>query len=138
MYVDLEKPVDGPNSWTFLKPGFLKNGRTVVKEAQPDGATGVLRYTQNNKDSWLRIDIAGRRVEMKMIDVVPVPVTLTLKPPAAIPERIDPREDDFPYLAPIPGSISRSGKTVTDPFWISPKQGPSEIVAAGSLVRSYS
>jgi hypothetical protein len=28
-------------------------------------------------DSWLRIDIAGRRVEMKMINVGPVPVTLT-------------------------------------------------------------
>lgn len=138
MYVDLEKPNAGPNSWTFLRPSFLKNGWTVVQEAQPDGATGVLRYTQNGKDSWLRIDISGPRVEMKMIDVVPVPVRLTLKPPAAAPERIDPRENDFPYLAPIPGSTSRSGKADPDPFWISPKQGPSEIVASGSLVRSYS
>jgi hypothetical protein len=34
MYVDLEKPNDGPNSWNFLRPGFLKNGWTVVKEGQ--------------------------------------------------------------------------------------------------------
>jgi hypothetical protein len=95
MYVDLEKPNDGPNSWKFLRPSFLKNGWTVVKEAQPDGATGVLRYTQNGKDSWLRVDITGPRVEMKMINVVPVPVTLTLKAPATIPETIRPLEGDF-------------------------------------------
>ncbi len=138
MYVDLESPNDGPNSWKFLRPAFVKNGWTVIQEPQPDGATGVLRYTQNNKDSWLRIDIAGPRVEMKMIDVVPIPVSLTLKPPAASPETIDPETGDFPYLAPIPGSTLRGGKADPDPFWISPKEGPAEMVASGSLVRSYS
>jgi OmpA-OmpF porin, OOP family len=138
MYVDLEKPNDGPNSWNFLKPGFLKNGWTVVKDPQPDGATGVLRYTQSGMDAWLRIDIAGPRVEMKMINVVPIPVTLTLKPPATKPEAIEPEQGDFPYLAPIPGSTLLGGKADPDPFWITPKQGPSEIVASGSLVRGYS
>jgi OmpA-OmpF porin, OOP family len=109
----------------------------VVKEAEPDGATGVLRYTQNGMDSWLRIDIAGPRVEMRMINVVPVPVTLALKPPSTIPETIDPETGDFPYLAPIPGSTLRGGKADPDPFWISPKQGPSEMVALGSLMRGY-
>ena len=137
MYVDLEKPNAGPNSWNFLKPSFIKNGWTVVQDAKPDGATGVLHYTQNGKDSWLRVDITGRRVEMLMIDVVPVPVTLTLKLPAATPETIDPQKDDFPYLAPIPGATSKSGKTYPDPFWISPKEGPAEMVAPGSLLRSY-
>jgi OmpA-OmpF porin, OOP family len=138
MYVDLEKPNDGPNRWNFLKPGFVKNGWTVVKEPQLDGASGVLRYTQNGKDSWIRMDIAGARVEMYMINVMPVPVTLTLKPPAATPEKMDPAEGDFPYLAPIPGSTLRGGKADPDPFWIKPKEGPSEIVAPGSLIRSYS
>jgi OmpA-OmpF porin, OOP family len=138
MYVDMEPPNDGPTSWNFLRPSFLKNPWTVVQEAQPDGRTGVLRYTQNGKDSWLRIDIAGPRVEMKMIDVVPLPVGLTLKAPCAKPETVDPVENDFPYLAPIPGSTSNSGKADPDPFWITPKEGPSEIVAPGSLVRSYS
>ncbi len=138
MYVDLEPPNDGPNRWNFLKPGFVKNGWTVVKEPQLDGRSGVLRYTQNGKDSWIRMDIAGARVEMYMINVMPVPVTLTLKPPAARPEKIDPAEGDFPYLAPIPGSTLRGGKADPDPFWIKPKEGPSEIVASGSLIRSYS
>jgi hypothetical protein len=49
MYVDLEPPNDGPNRWNFLKPGFVKNGWTVVKEPQLDGASGVLRYTQSGR-----------------------------------------------------------------------------------------
>ncbi len=72
-----------------------------------------------------------------MIDVVPVPATLTLKSPATTPETIDPQEGDFPYLAPIPGSTSQGGKADPDPFWISPKEGPSEMVAPGSLLRGY-
>lgn len=137
LYVDLQDPHVGPNSWNFLKPSFVKNGWTVVKDPQPDGATGVLHYTQNGKDSWLRVDIAGPRVEMKMIDVIPVPVALSLKPPAATPEVIDPVEADFPYLAPIPGSKVRGGTSDPDPFCISPQEGPSEIVATGSLRRAY-
>jgi outer membrane protein OmpA-like peptidoglycan-associated protein len=137
MYVDLEQPHVGPDSWNFLKPSFLKNGWTVVQEAKPDVATGVLHYTQKGKDSWLRVDITGQRVEMLMIDVIPVPATLTLKLPAATPETFDPARDDFPYLAPIPGAASKSGKTDPDPFWISPKEGPAEMVAPGSLMRAY-
>lgn len=138
MYVDLEKPNDdGPNRWNILKPGFLKNGWTVVKDPQPDGDTGVLRYTQKGMDSWLRVDIQGPRVEMKMINVIPLPATVTLKPPAATPETIDPRTGDFPYLTPIPGSTVLGGDVDTDPFWISPKEGPAEIVAPGSMKRGY-
>ncbi len=51
---------------------------------------------------------------------------------------MDETEGDFPYLAPIPGSTSHGGKADPDPFWITPKQGPSEIVAPGSLSRGYS
>jgi len=137
MYVDLEKPHVGPDSWNFLKPSFIKNGWTVVQEAKPDVTTGVLHYTQNGKDSWLRVDITGQRVEMLMIDVIPVPVTLKLKLPAATPESFDPVKDDFPYLTPIPGATEKGGKTDPDPFWISPKEGPAELIAPGSLVRHY-
>jgi outer membrane protein OmpA-like peptidoglycan-associated protein len=33
----------------------------------------------------------------------------------------------------MPGSTSRGGKADPEPFWITPKQGPSEIAAPGSL-----
>lgn len=138
MYVDLDPPNVGLNSWKFLRPAFLKNGWTVAQEAVPDGDTGILRYTQNGKDIWLRIDIAGPRVEMRMIDVIPVPATLTLKLPAATPETIDPDAGDFPYLAPISDSTPRGARADDSPFWISPKEGPSEMVAPGSTMRGYS
>jgi len=84
MYVDLEASHVGPNSWNFLKPSFVKAGWTVVKDPVPDTSTGVLHYTRGGKDSWLKVDIAGQRVEMLMIDVIPVPATLTLKLPDAV------------------------------------------------------
>jgi hypothetical protein len=35
---------------------------------------------------------------MLIIDVIPVPVSLTLKLPATTPEKMDEQEGDFPYL----------------------------------------
>jgi outer membrane protein OmpA-like peptidoglycan-associated protein len=137
MYVDLEAPHVGPGSWNFLKPSFVKNGWTVVQDAKPDESTGVLHYAQNGKDSWMKVDITGQRVEMLMIDVVPIPATLKLKLPAATPEKFNPETDDFPYLAMIPGSTANGGRTDQDPFWISPKEGPAELIASGSMSRSY-
>ncbi len=115
-YMSTCKTLTLPQQLEFLKTQLRQERWTVVKDPQPDGATGVLHYTQNGKDSWLRVNITGPRVEMKMINVIPLPVTLTLKPPAGTPEIIDPVEADFPYLAPIPGSKVRGSVSDPEPF----------------------
>jgi outer membrane protein OmpA-like peptidoglycan-associated protein len=67
----------------------------------------------------------------------PVPVTLTLKAPASTPEKMDAQQGDFPYLGPMPGSNFQGGAAIPDPFWATPKDGDREMVASGSLRRSY-
>lgn len=81
-----------------------------MKDEQPDGgATGVVHYIQNGVEGWATVDILGTRVELQMIEVAPVPVTLTFQAPTATPQKMAAQTGDFPYLAPMPGSIFRGG-----------------------------
>jgi outer membrane protein OmpA-like peptidoglycan-associated protein len=62
-----------------------------------------------------------------------------LKEPASIPEKVDPRKEDFPFLAPLPGSEKKSGSESETPFRLTPKgANQEEIVANGSMDRGYS
>ncbi len=138
LWGDLDDSKQGPNSWNYLKPGFLKNGWTVVKDDAPDGGlSGIVHYVRNGVEAWATVDVTGTRVEVQMIEIAPVPVTLTLKAPASTPEKMDPQQGDFPYLGPMPGSNFQGGAADPDPFWVSPKGGDREMIASGSLRRSY-
>ena len=93
LWGDIDDSKQGPNSWNYLKPGFVKNGWTVVKDATPDvGANGIVHYLRNGVEAWATVDITGTRVEVQMIEIAPVPVTLTLKAPASTPEKMDPEQ----------------------------------------------
>jgi OOP family OmpA-OmpF porin len=73
-----------------------------------------------------------------VIEVTPAPISLTLAPPAATPEKIADTTGDFPYLTPLPGSKFHSGAKDPSPFWVLPKGASvKEIVAPASLIRRY-
>ena len=136
---DVEKAKNGVETWNYLKPVFLANGWTVVKEPDPGRSLGVARYSRNGVDAWAQIDFYNNRLELKMVEVAPPPFTLTLKPPAATPEKMaSPEKGDFPYLAPMAGSKFRGGGRDPGPFWVTPKGASQpEMVAQGSLHRGY-
>jgi outer membrane protein OmpA-like peptidoglycan-associated protein len=138
LWGDLDDSKQGPNSWNYLKPSFVKNGWTVVKDDAPDGGlSGIVHYVGNGVEAWATVDVTGTRVELQMIEIAPVPVSLTLKAPASTPEKMDPQKGDFPYLGPMPGSNFQGGSIDPDPFWVSTKGGGREMIASGSLRRSY-
>jgi OmpA-OmpF porin, OOP family len=99
--------------------------------------SGIVHYLRNGVEAWATVDITGTRVEVQMIEIAPVPVTLTLNPPATTPETMDPQQGDFPYLGPMPGSNFQGGTPDPDPFWVTPNGGDREMIASGSLRRSY-
>jgi len=135
---DVEKAKNGIETWNYLKPAFLANGWTVVKEPEPGRSAGIARYTRNGADAWALIDFFNNRLQLKMVEVASPPFTLTLTPPAAAPERMaSPDKGDFPYLAPLAGSKFRGGGRDPGPFWVTPKGGQPEMVAQGSLHRGY-
>jgi len=136
---DVEKAKNGVETWNYLKPVFLSNGWTVVKEPDPGRSLGIGRYSRDDLDAWAVIDVFNNRLELKIVEVAPLPFTLTLTPPAAVPEKMaSPDKGDFPYLAPMAGSTFRGGGRDTRPFSVTPKGGSQEeMVAQGSLHRSY-
>jgi OOP family OmpA-OmpF porin len=136
---DVEKAKNAIETWNTLKPVFLANGWTVVTEPAPGRAPGIGRYSRNGVDAWALIDFYNNRLQLKMVEVAPLPFTLTLTPPAATPEKMaSPDKGDFPYLAPMAGSKFRGGGQSPGPFWVTPKGGSQpEMVAQGSLHRAY-
>jgi outer membrane protein OmpA-like peptidoglycan-associated protein len=129
-----------PGLWASVKPYALKAGWTVVSENPNGGMLIVLHYSQNGVDAWANAgtDNPANRFEMEIIEVVPPPISLTLKEPASIPEKVDPRKEDFPYLAPLPGSEKKGGGESEMPFRLTPKGAKQEeIVANGSMDRGY-
>src|SRR5579872_1169587 len=47
---DLEKAKNATETWSVLKPVFLANGWTFVKEPDPGRFAGIGRYTKNGVD----------------------------------------------------------------------------------------
>ena len=136
---DVEKAKDGVETWNTLKPAFMASGWTVVKEPEPGRSPGIAQFSRNGVDAWALIDFYNNRLELKMVEVAPLPFTLTLTPPAAEPEKMaSPDKGDFPYLSPMTGSKFRGGGRDPGPFWVTPQGGSQpEMVAQGSLHRGY-
>jgi hypothetical protein len=132
---DVEAAKSAVETWNTLKPIFLAKGWTVVIEPVPGRSAGVGRYSQNGVDAWALMDISNNRLELKMVEVAPVPFTLTLTPPAAVPEKIAlPDKGDFPYLSPLAGSKFRGGGRDPGPFWVTPKGGGQPQLCAHRVV----
>jgi len=127
--------------WAAVKPYAQKAGWTVVSENPNGGLLVVLHYKQNGVEAWANAsaDENTSRFTAEMIEIAPPPIALTLKPPAASPEKMAPEKGDFPYLAPLPGSVAHSGQEDDSPLRLTPKgASQDEIVANGSWLRGYS
>ena len=104
---DVEKAKNAIETWNYLKPVFLSNGWTVVKEPDPGRTLGIGRFSRNGVDAWAVIDFYNNRLQLKMVEVAPLPFTLSLTPPAAEPEKWPhPKRATFPTLYPWPGRHS--------------------------------
>jgi len=136
---DVEMAKNAVETWTYLKPVFLANGWTVVKEPEPGRSPGIGQYSRNGVDAWAEVDFYNNRLQLKVVEVASPPFTLTLMPPAAVPEKMaSPDKGDFPYLSPLAGSKFRGGGRDTRPLWVKPTGASQpEMVAQGSLHRSY-
>src|SRR5579863_6849255 len=83
-----------------IKPAFLQNGWTLFKEERGGGLLEVLQYAKNGVEAWANVQGDGSPLifRLDVIEVGPLPFTLTLSAPAATPEKIETEKGDFPYL----------------------------------------
>lgn len=139
LLVNLKGSQEPKPIWAAMKPTFLQNGWTVVKEFPAGSSVVTVTYKQNGVEAWAAVDMLYTVVRVNMVLVGPPPVSLTLAAPAATPEKIAVAHGDFPYLAPLPGSKFHSGSQDPAPFWVTPKgASQKEMIAPTSLVKSYS
>jgi OOP family OmpA-OmpF porin len=129
---------DMVGEWNKIKPVFLQNGWTAVKEYRTGGLLEVLHYAKNGVEAWANMDNDFSNFRLDVIEIAPLPFTLTLAAPAATPEKIATDKGDFPYLAPLPGSKFHRGGWDNAPFRVTPAGAhQAELVANGTLVRYY-
>jgi hypothetical protein len=131
---------DPVTEWNKIKPAFLQNGWTLVKEYRGGGMLEVLQYTKNGVQAWVNVDTGGSPLVffLDVIEVGPLPFTLTLAAPAATPEKIATDKGNFPYLAPLPGSKFHRGGADNAPFRVQPQGADqAEVVGNGTLYRDY-
>ena len=131
---------DPVTEWNKIKPAILQNGWTIVKEYRSGGLREILQYNKNGVEAWAYMDWDGSPIifRFNVIEIAPLPFTLTLTAPAATPEKIETDKGDFPYLAPLPGSKFHGGSWDNTPFRVQPAGAQQmEIVANGSISRFY-
>jgi hypothetical protein len=139
LLVNLKAAADKQVIWNAMKPTFLRNGWTVVKEFGPGSTVVTVSRNYDGAEAWAAVDINFDVATINMVLVGQVPMTLTLAAPAATPEKMATDKGDFPYLAPLTGSRFHGGSQDPSPFWVLPKgASQKEMVAPTSLVRSYS
>jgi outer membrane protein OmpA-like peptidoglycan-associated protein len=134
------KGTDPVTEWEKIKPAFLQNGWTLVKDSRGGGMVETLQYTKNGVEAWANVDTDGSPLifRVDVIEIGPLPFALTLTAPAAMAEKIATDKGDFPYLAPLPGSKSHGGGWDNTPFRVQPPGAEqAEIVANGTLYRNY-
>ena len=119
----------------ILKRSFLENGWTLFKE-WPD--TLLWHYTQGGIQAWAITGTGDQeRGRLEMFEIAPPPVSLTLTPPSALPEKLD-AAGDFPFLTKFPGSTFRVIKNDANPFSVTLQAvGQPEMVATGSVTKVY-
>jgi OOP family OmpA-OmpF porin len=139
----IPKETDAHVAWNQVKPAFLQNGWTVVKEFAAGSWVITLKTTKNGVESWANVDFnatwPGFALRIDLVEVAPPPISLALAAPGPTPERMASLEkEDFPYLAPLPGSKFHGGGQDPGPFWVTPKgANQPELVATGTLIRRY-
>jgi OOP family OmpA-OmpF porin len=131
---------DRTPAWQGLKAQLLASGWQLVHEQGPGGGMfGTVHSSANGVDAWINFDTTrAPLLYIEVVEVVPVPVTLTLAQPATTPEQVVPGKGDFPYLTPIPGAKPKGGAHDSKPLLLSrtPSE-PQEVVAPGTTTKSY-
>lgn len=131
--------MNGDAVWAITKPAFLNNGWTVVREWSAGGRLLWMHYQKNGVEAWALTGVGDpERAGVEIVEIAPMPFTLTLTPPAATPEKIVPATGDFPYLTQLPGSRFHDGSEDLTPFSVTLKGASQpEIVAPASVLKRY-
>ena len=139
---DIQGAKDSLSAWNIIKPVAIKAGWTVAY-VNPQGFLALLRFNQNGVEAWMNLQmdesVTPTRILPEVIEVAPPPFSLNLAEPGTTPEKMPASgKENFPYLAPLPGSTPQGGSPDDSPLLFKPKgSDQDEVVANGSVERGY-
>lgn len=99
-----------------------------------------MHATKGNRDLWADLGVSfADDIDVRLLEVAPVRLKLTLKPPAAKPEPTPGEKDLCPFFTPLPGSTGPDTHPSETDFLVSSKEQPGEWqrVASGALIKQY-
>ncbi len=106
----LKTEPDAFAKWSELKRALEAEGFHVITEEERregiyKGVHATLRRGEGDQATWAKVEIEHpfRNGQFEAVEVAPNPFSITLTPPAAAPESFTDKQN-FPYLAPPPGS----------------------------------
>jgi len=84
-------------AWDSVKAALLKNGWTLVLETRTQPVYGTMHFVQNGVEAWINAAIRDpSHVEIDVMEVAPLPYTVTLTAPQPTSEKVDPEKGNFP------------------------------------------
>ena len=91
-----------PDAWMGLRRKLEAQGFRMAggDPKEPDPGMAAVQKGEGEHATYIE---TWNHNKLAIIEIVPNPYHVTLKPPAAKPEKFS-AKDDIPYLAPIPGS----------------------------------
>lgn len=129
------QPATPEAKWALVKSAFTAAGWSLVSEK---GTQGVLKIVVKGVESDAEVRFVDGDARVAALEVGPNPLTLTLTPPAATPEKVDPAKGDFPYLAPPPAARFSGGNEDPRAFRVRlPGASEDEVVAQKSIIKNY-
>lgn len=135
----LSDEVPGKEVWLKIKPALVKGGWTVVHEFDSSPFSATLHYQKTGQDIWASMETGiASEIWVHMVDVTGKSMKLTLKPPAAKPEKLHPIQGDIPYLTPPSGAKRFAGEFNPEPLAFTlPGSEEIQTVGNGVYFRSY-
>lgn len=122
--------------WARIRTSLLGGGWTILAD---HGGMASLRLNKNGHNAWISMGVfSSDDIRMDLIEVGPVPIKVTLTPPAATPEQVSADSGDFPYLAPMPGSQSGTSQREDGPMVVATgPDGATEVASNSDIKKAY-
>jgi outer membrane protein OmpA-like peptidoglycan-associated protein len=140
--LELKKPpagIDGKGVWAVIKPSLVAAGWTIPQEYDSNPFSAMMRYQKDGHDVWGYVKIFGADdIRLNLVETGSSAAAFAIPPPAATPEKVDVKKQDFPYLLPLPGSKPGTGSLQTGPMEVTlPGSGEVQLVGTGYKTRFY-
>ena len=127
-----------PRVWNPIREALTASGWVVKEYQDTNPPMATLQYQRNGVEAWTRLQLfSPEQINVEFIEVKTFTPTLSLRAPAATPERVA-EDAPFSFLVPLPGAQPGRVDPDNGPMYVTFKGDESStLVAATSVKKDY-